>query len=459
MMVLMFIILSNNLMNSYHYNIVAHNPITPAVSNVEVIQNYSTLDFHGLAYGAYRSFGPPNEFILRKNVAEDLEILKRLNVTHIRTYGLNLGQNVIPEEAKKVGIECATGIWLEPNNTINQHYLNENEISTGIELANISSHLIVGNEVILTEKLSINQLISYINKVKNQTNTPVATAEPWGVFYENPSLVNACDVLFVHVYAYWEGQGPYPTWDNRAAEYTVDRIEFLQAKYPDKEIYLAEAGWPSGNFEFVDPYRWSENAQKAFYSDLLPLIAVKGIKSYLFSAFDEAWKVEGGVGPYWGVFREDRTPKPSAEVLEMYFGGEVDWPAPISTSPNDFSVHQDSQANISWIITDIDNNTGSFEVFKDNIKLDLIENTWTNGTPVVVNVDTSIIGSFNYTIMFSDGISEGQDSVIVNITPILTSSTDSTTLPTTLSTPGFYLLYFVIFFTFAVLIRVRKKKT
>lgn len=423
--------------------------VDKSIIDISQLTEYSpTLDFHGLAYGAYRSLGPPMEFILRNNVIQDLEILKRLNVTHIRTYGVNYGQKVIPQEANNAGIECATGIWLESNTTYN-HYVNEYEISTGIQLANISSHLIVGNEAILTDKLSLSELITYINLVKNQTNTPVTTAEPWSVFYQYPSLVTACDALFVHVYAYWEGRGASPIWDDQAAEYTVDRIEYLQNKYPDKEIYLAEAGWPSGPLALGDPDRWSEKAQKAFYNDLLPLLAEKGIKHYLFSAFDEHWKEEGGVGPYWGIFRSDRTPKPSAEVLVKYFGGEVDWPSPISTSPPDFNVQQDSQANISWIITDIDNSTGTFEVLEENMKLDLAEKTWTNGTEIVINIDTSTVGSFNYTIVFSDGISEVQDTVIVNITAVTTTTTTTTAS----STPGFYVTQLILTILFIGILR------
>ena len=97
----------------------------------------------------------------------------------------------------------------------------------------------------------------------------------------------------------------------QAAEIAVEKIEYLQNKYPYREIYLAEAGWPSGP-KTIDPDRYSEPVQKEFYKDLLPMLDEKGIKSYLFEAFDEKWKEspEPGVGPNWGIFREDRTPKP-----------------------------------------------------------------------------------------------------------------------------------------------------
>ncbi|MFX0212255.1 MAG: glycosyl hydrolase family 17 protein [Candidatus Hodarchaeota archaeon] len=414
----------------------------------------TTMDFHGLCYGAFRYLGPPVEFIRSLNVEEDLEILKQLNVTDIRTYGLNYGQDDIPIIANEKGIKCATGIWLEPNTSINNHYLNEYEISLALDLANISSALIVGNEFLLRNYplIPVSQLIDYISKVQNQTTIPVTTAEPWHIWDQHPRLVNACDVLFVHIYSYWDGK-PSPTYGKIAAEYTVEKIEYLQKKYPYKEIYLAEAGWPSGPKEY-DPDRYSEPVQRKFFDDLLPMLNEKGIKSYLFEAFDEKWKEnqEPGVGPNWGIFREDRTPKPAAEVLVKHFGGSVDW-APTIDSPKDIVAIKNEVVNISWTILDIDTTSGTYTVYVNGAILGQQDDTWANGTSININVDTVTIGSFNYTIIFTDGITSGQDTVIVTINaPDVSTSSSSTTTSTTtsISSPGFdisiWIITLVVFF-------------
>ena len=403
-------------------------------------QTSSTLDFHGLCYGAFRYLGPPAEFIRSENVEEDLEILKQLNVTDIRTYGMKYGQDVIPAIAYEKGIKCATGIWLEPNNTLEKHSLNEDEISLGLDVANISSALIVGNEVLLREAdMSVSTLIKYISKVQNKTSTPVTTAEPWYIWDQNPRLVNACDVLFVHVHSYWD-EKPSPVYGKMAAEYTVEKIEHLQNKYPYKEIYLAEAGWPSGPKSY-DPDRHSELAQKKFYNDLLPMLAEKGIKSYLFEAFDEKWKEkqEAGVGPYWGIFKEDRTPKTAAAVLMKYFGGSVEWPKPIINSPKDIIAIQNEAVNISWTINDIDNTSGTYTVYLNNTVLGQPNAIWMNSTSINVTVDTTTVDTFNYTIVFTDGISTGQDTVMVTVNKPITSTTSTTS-----TSPGFDILVWVI---------------
>ncbi|MFX0125572.1 MAG: glycosyl hydrolase family 17 protein, partial [Candidatus Hodarchaeota archaeon] len=271
-------------------------------------------NFHGFCYGTFRGLGPATgEQAKAEYVQEDLEILKRLNVTDIRTYGSGLNQHIIPQIAYDIGINCATGVWLDYNKVNN-----EIELQLGLSVANVSSMLIIGNEVLLRHDLTETELLEYISDAKNQSSDliPITTAETYDIWLDHPNLADACDVLLVHVYPFWEGiQIAY------AASYTIEKLNLVQQAYPNKTIYLAEAGWPSSGR--VD---CSERYQNLFYEDLLPLVAQNQIKAYFFEAFDEAWKTEEGVGPHWGIFNKNRTPKESAMIFEEYFGGEVLFP-------------------------------------------------------------------------------------------------------------------------------------
>ncbi|MFX0211467.1 MAG: hypothetical protein ACFFDT_36145, partial [Candidatus Hodarchaeota archaeon] len=57
-----------------------------------------------------------------------------------------------------------------------------------------------------------------------------------------------------------------------------------------------------------------------------------------------------------------------------------------------------------------------------------------------VTVDTTTVDRFNYTIVFTDGISTGQDTVMVTVNLPITSTTTSTTS----TSPGFDILVWVI---------------
>ncbi|MFX1282998.1 MAG: glycosyl hydrolase family 17 protein [Promethearchaeota archaeon] len=408
---------------------------------IRLTQKDSSLKFHGLSYGAFRYLGPPNEYIILDNIQEDLEILKRLNVTDIRTYGMNYDQDLICEVAHELGINCATGIWLEPNNTIQQHFQNSFEIKSALDVANISSLLIVGNEALLRGGgMTENKLLDYISLVKSETSTPVTTAEPWNIWLDHPNLADACDVLFTHVYPFWEA---IPL--EIAATYTIQVFKSVQNAYPDKEVILAEAGWPSSGRADC-----SEEAQKQYFEDLLPLLIQNDIKSYLFEAFDEAWKInqEGAVGPHWGIFTENRTAKEAAYVFEEYFGGGINPFPPISTSPKDINVIQNEEANISWIITDNNNSTGTYNIYRNGSLISQPDEIWENGTPIIIIIDTSTIGTYDYTIVFSDGISTTSDSVIVSI---------SSTSTTSKSSPGYDFQALIITISFLIIFNSNKR--
>jgi len=42
--------------------------------------------------------------------------------------------------------------------------------------------------------------------------------------------------------------------------------------------------------------------QRRFLREFVTLAQQEGVEFYYFATFDELWKTEGGVGPYWGIF-------------------------------------------------------------------------------------------------------------------------------------------------------------
>ena len=69
---------------------------------------------------------------------------------------------------------------------------------------------IVGSEVLYRGNLSADQLIAYINEVKQFVvqeglSVPVTTADTYGVLLANDSVVAAVDLVMANYYPYWEG--------------------------------------------------------------------------------------------------------------------------------------------------------------------------------------------------------------------------------------------------------------
>ncbi|MHA1372004.1 MAG: hypothetical protein ACTSRA_20075 [Promethearchaeota archaeon] len=91
---------------------------------------------------------------------------------------------------------------------------------------------------------------------------------------------------------------------------------------------------------------------------------------------------------------------------------------PSITSPADQLVAQGSAAVISWSITDPDDNSGGFEVFKDGTSY--ANGSWDSSVPITISVDTNVTGSFIFTVNYWDNFSNKTSNpiiVTVNATP------------------------------------------
>jgi cellulose synthase/poly-beta-1,6-N-acetylglucosamine synthase-like glycosyltransferase len=79
--------------------------------------------------------------------------------------------------------------------------------------------------------------------------------------------------------------------------------------HPGKRIVIAEFGWPSAGYNFHDanPGRIE---QAEVIRDFVNRAEAYGIDYNIVEAIDQPWKtMEGGVGPYWGLFDASRQAK------------------------------------------------------------------------------------------------------------------------------------------------------
>jgi len=407
------------------------------VTNIEVEQEPTVLDFRGMAYGPFRGVGPDKtEIVSRANLEEDMGILKEMGVNHIRSYGIGLGLNQIPFIAAQYDITTATGTWIHSGNPDNF-----GEIDTALTAEDVSSMVIVGNEV-LTGAVGFSEaeLVAFIEYAKDNRedpNFPIATAEEWGFFAKTSPLTNstvttalgnATDVIIIHAHPAWH---KVPVAD--AADWVLEKYNEVASLYPEKRIILGETGWPSSSVPENELF--TEANQLTFFTDLMKLIDENDIEAYLFQAFDENWKQEiyendYAIGPHWGVIEEKRYAKPAGvHIAENYFGGTIssEAPDPISptvNSPSDIQVDVSATASITWTISDEDGVGGTYTVFKNNVVQGVANLSYTEGNAITWTVDTSTEGVFEYKIEFIDetGLS-GNDIVVVTVgTPSDTSS-------------------------------------
>jgi len=253
---------------------------------------------HGICFSLYEGDQQPGDIVSDDQIIRRLKILKPYT-TSIRTFS-SLGEHSrIVEIAKDMGFKTLVGAWLSDD-----FESNDKEIEGLIQLANkgLVDVAAVGNEVIYRKELSEEQLISYINNVKeNIKNIPVGYVDAYYEFRDRPNITNACDVILANCYPFWEGC---------AAEYSLlymkDMFNEAIKASNGKKVIITETGWPSQGSDLWGAHPSYRNYLKYFINAQL-WSKEKDIEMFYFSSFDESWKVdaEGDVGAYWGLWDKE----------------------------------------------------------------------------------------------------------------------------------------------------------
>ncbi|NLX50431.1 MAG: hypothetical protein GXY82_11310 [Methanospirillum sp.] len=252
-------------------------------------------DLVGLCFGPYVGGEAPGTTVLTGPVLRDRLAVVAGNSTWIRTYGVDGGLELAGGIAHDLGMRAAVGAWLAADPGANLRTL---EALAAIGNAGDADLLVVGSETLLRGDLSERDLVTYIQWVRREVpGVPVCTAEPYGEFLTRPALVEASDLLLVHVYPFWEGAGI-----DGAAGRAVVAWEQLVAVAGGRPVVVGETGWPDAGSPCGDAVPGPENAAR-FLHEATALFHDRGVPYFYFSAFDEAWKTGEpcGVGPHWGI--------------------------------------------------------------------------------------------------------------------------------------------------------------
>jgi glucan 1,3-beta-glucosidase len=259
---------------------------------------------HGLCFSAYLDGQSPDQKtqLPPEQVRARMEIL-RPHTRWIRTFSCSDGNEAAPGIAHELGLSTLVGAWLG-----NDREANEKELQALIGLAR-AGHcdlLAVGNEVLLREDLPLDELLEAIARVKAAVpGIPVGYVDAYYLFCEHPRLVEACDVLFINC---------YPFWERCALEdslgYMREMVERVQRVAGGKRIVMSETGWPSDGEPVGAAMPSVENAL-LYALNTFKYTEEAGVELFYFAGFDETWKAgpEGGCGPHWGFWDTQGKPK------------------------------------------------------------------------------------------------------------------------------------------------------
>ncbi|MEM9680217.1 MAG: glycosyl hydrolase family 17 protein [Bacteroidota bacterium] len=252
---------------------------------------------HGICFSMYEDGQRPGDTITEQQVDRRVGILKPYT-QWIRSFSCIEGNEHVARSSKKHGINTLVGAWLGDDKDDN-----EQEIEGLIQLAKEGCVDVaaVGNEVLYRNDLTLEELVGYINRVKEALsgmNIPVGYVDAYYEFSRHPILVESTDVVLANLYPYWEGC---------PIEYALGHMQAMYGQVVDaaqgKPIIVTETGWPSQGGSLRGAVAGEEAAMK-YFIDAMRWTKENDIPIFYFSSFDESWKVgpEGEVGAYWGLW-------------------------------------------------------------------------------------------------------------------------------------------------------------
>jgi len=257
---------------------------------------------HGICFSPYMEGQDIGDQLSREQITRRMNVIASYT-NWTRSFSCTDGNEMIPKIAHEKGLKTMVGAWIGADKN-----KNEQEINTLIDLAKQGyvDIAVVGNEVLMRDEVSEKEVIAYIKKVKNALpDIPIGYVDAYYQFIQRPALVEACDLILINCYPFWEGANI-----NQASLYLKHMYAETKNSALGKPVIITETGWPNkgANTKAAEPSE--ENAMK-YFINVKNWVKQDDIKMFYFSSFDESWKAhhEGYVGKQWGLWDKNENLK------------------------------------------------------------------------------------------------------------------------------------------------------
>ncbi|MEQ8326228.1 MAG: hypothetical protein RIE84_01705 [Parvibaculum sp.] len=279
-----------------------------------------------MAEGRFVAYQPTELKVWEGNPVQASEVSIRADLEALRpwfdslvTYGSHSGAELIPGIAKKLGFRAVVmGVW----NPADDREV-ENAVAAWKAHPDIVAGVSLGNEMVLSGRGTWADLEKAIGKFRDRApGLPLTVTEPFATYLDGADAVPVLaklDFLAVNVHPVfekWFADAPPFNW----ADFVKQVTSRLAAERFCGPILVKETGIPTAPEE----EGFTPQAQKAFFEELAKQMPPsRDLAFAYFSAFDAPWRVydESAVAghhpeeAHWGLFTEDREPKPVMEAV------------------------------------------------------------------------------------------------------------------------------------------------
>jgi len=278
--------------------------VAPEITNLsikklrKVFKESLNNGIHGFCFSPYLEGQNLGDQLSREQIEKRMKVLTP-HTKWIRSFSCTDGNEYIPEVAKEMGLKTVVGAWIDEDLESNKTEI-ENLIK--VAKAGHADIVTVGNECLLRGELSKDDIIDYINEVKDALpGVMVSYVDTYYQLHKSPDIIEACDVVLANCYPFWEG---YDT--DHSSVYLKKMYDVIQEVSDNKKVIIAETGWPTygKNVDQAEPS--IENMMKYFIR-LKKWSEQENVEVFYFSSFDESWKArhEGDVGARWGLWNKN----------------------------------------------------------------------------------------------------------------------------------------------------------
>ncbi|KAI1260371.1 glycoside hydrolase superfamily [Xylariaceae sp. FL1019] len=279
---------------------------------------------------------PPSQ----NNVTRDMAVLSQLT-NKIRLYGTDCNQTAMTLHAiNQLGmqddIKIWMGVWLEKNETTNKRQLGQMWQTLDEYGDGPFEGLIVGNEVLFREDLTLKELATQLDDVrqnltKHGWDLPVATSDLGDNWTED--LAQYSDYIMGNVHPFFAGE-PADNAANWAWTFWHNKAEPFFKSDSNKNV-ISEIGWPTqgGTDCGSDEVLKCDNGAVATIDGLNTVLdtwvcqaLANGTNYFWFEMFDEPWKIKYNNGTqnwedHWGILDVDRNLKEGVTIPDC--GGKT----------------------------------------------------------------------------------------------------------------------------------------
>lgn len=250
---------------------------------------------HGICFSPYTEGQNPGDQLSVSQINRRMDVIAP-HTEWVRSFSCTDGNELIPKVAREKGLKTMVGAWIGRDKTKNNQ-----EITRLIDLAKkgFVDIAVIGNEALMRGDLSEQEIIEYIHTVKKALpEIPVSYVDAYYKFHEHPALIDACDVILVNCYPFWEG-----STIEESSRYLRQMYEVTKSISKGKQVIITETGWPNQGNDKGNATPSPENAMK-YFINTANWSQQYEIPLFYFSSFDESWKAhqEGDVGARWGLW-------------------------------------------------------------------------------------------------------------------------------------------------------------